>query len=145
MHEGTVVQVGTPVELFERPRHTFVGHFIGSPGMNILPCEVDNGVARFAGLAVPTANAAKGAAGGKRAEIGVRPEFVRFADDGIPVRVVRVSDAGRHQVVETRHGDTVIRVLLDERDAVPAETAHLSFDPAFTRLYVDGWLAGEAA
>jgi hypothetical protein len=61
------------------------------------------------------------------------------------VRVVRVSDAGRHQVVETRHGDTVIRVLLDERDAVPAETAHLNFDPAFTRLYVDGWLAGEAA
>jgi len=51
MHEGTVVQVGTPVELFERPRHTFVGHFIGSPGMNILPCEVDNGVARFAGFA----------------------------------------------------------------------------------------------
>jgi glycerol transport system ATP-binding protein len=145
MHEGTVVQVGTPVELFERPRHTFVGHFIGSPGMNILPCEVDNGIARFAGLPVPTTNAAGGAAGGKRAEIGVRPEFVRFAESGIPVRVVRVSDAGRHQVVETRHGDTVIRVLLDEHDAVPAQTAHLAFDPAFTRLYVDGWLAGETA
>jgi len=145
MHEGAVVQVGTPVELFERPRHTFVGHFIGSPGMNILPCEVDNGVARFAGLPVPTANPAGGAAGGKRTEIGVRPEFVRFAAQGIPVRVARVSDAGRHQVVETRHGDSVIRVLLDEHDAVPAETAHLNFDPAFTRLYVDGWLAGEAA
>jgi glycerol transport system ATP-binding protein len=140
-----VVQVGTPVELFERPRHTFVGHFIGSPGMNILPCELDNGIARFAGLPVPTANPARLAAGGKRSEIGVRPEFVRFADDGIPVRVVRVSDAGRHQVVETRHGETVIRVLLDEQDAVPAERAHLAFDPAFTRVYVDGWLAGEAA
>ena len=41
MNDGEVVQIGTPVELFERPRHTFVGHFIGSPGMNILPCEVD--------------------------------------------------------------------------------------------------------
>ena len=41
MHEGEVVQIGTPVELFERPAHTFVGHFIGSPGMNVLPCEVD--------------------------------------------------------------------------------------------------------
>jgi len=145
MHEGTVVQVGTPVELFERPRHTFVGHFIGSPGMNILPCEVDRGVARFAGLPIPTANPAERVAGGKRTEIGVRPEFVRFTDRGIPVRVVRVSDAGRHQVVETRHGETVIRVLLDEQDAVPSEQAHLSFDPPFTRLYVDGWLAGEAA
>ena len=142
MHEGAVVQVGTPVELFERPRHTFVGHFIGSPGMNILPCEVLEGVARFAGIAVPIANAA---APGKRTEIGVRPEFARFAERGIPVRVVRVSDAGRHQVVETRHGDTVIRVLLDEHDAVPAQNAHVAFDPAFTRLYVDGWLAGEAA
>ena len=35
MQDGEIVQIGTPVELFERPRHTFVGHFIGSPGMNI--------------------------------------------------------------------------------------------------------------
>ena len=41
MIDGQVVQAGTPVELFERPRHTFVGHFIGSPGMNVLPCAVD--------------------------------------------------------------------------------------------------------
>jgi glycerol transport system ATP-binding protein len=145
MHEGAVVQVGTPVELFERPRHTFVGHFIGSPGMNVLPCEVDNGVPRFAGVPVPTANAATGTRAGARTEIGVRPEFVRFADEGVPVRVVRVADAGRHQVVETRHADTVIRVLLKEHETVPAEHAHLAFDAAFTRLYVDGWVAGETA
>jgi glycerol transport system ATP-binding protein len=141
MHEGTVVQAGTPVELFERPRHTFVGHFIGSPGMNVLPCEVADGVARFAGRPVQTANAAVGVAAGARTEIGVRPEFVRFAPAGIPVRVVRVSDAGRHQVVETRHEDAVIRLLIDERDHVPTGTAHVSFDTEFTRLYVDGWLA----
>jgi glycerol transport system ATP-binding protein len=145
MHEGAVVQVGTPVELFERPRHTFVGHFIGSPGMNVLPCEVEDGVARFAGVPVATAGPALGAARGARTEIGVRPEFVRFAERGIPVRVVRVADAGRHQVVETRHADTVIRVLLKEHETVPADTAHLEFDRAFTRLYVDGWMAGEAA
>ena len=146
MHEGSVVQVGTPVELFERPQHTFVGHFIGSPGMNILPCQVENGVVRFAGHPVPTANANAGAtARGARAEIGVRPEFVRFAHDGIPVRVLRVADAGRHQIVETRHGEAVIRLLLGERDAVPAESAHVSFDSAFTNLYLDGWLAGGAA
>jgi glycerol transport system ATP-binding protein len=145
MHEGAVVQVGTPVELFERPRHTFVGHFIGSPGMNVLPCEVEDGVARFAGVPVATAGPAPGAVRGARTEIGVRPEFVRFAERGIPVRVVRVADAGRHQVVETRHADTVIRVLLKEHETVPADTAHLEFDRAFTRLYVDGWMAGEAA
>jgi glycerol transport system ATP-binding protein len=100
-------------------------------------------VARFAGMAVPTANRATGVASGARTQIGVRPEFVRFADRGVPVRVVQVTDAGRHQIVETRHGDTVIRVLLGEHEPVPAHTAHLAFDPAFTRLYADGWLAGE--
>jgi len=147
MHEGAVVQVGTPVELFERPHHTFVGHFIGSPGMNLLPCEVEGGVARFAGRPVPTANPAPAAAAG-RAEIGVRPEFVRFAAAGIPVRVVRVADVGRYQVVETRAESPrqdVIRVLLPEHERVPEGAAHVSFAQAFTHLYVDGWLAGREA
>jgi glycerol transport system ATP-binding protein len=143
MHEGRVVQVGTPVELFERPRHTFVGHFIGSPGMNVLPCEVADGVARFAGVPVPTANRAAAAPG--RAEIGVRPEFVHFAAEGVPVRVTRVADAGRHQIVETRHGDAVIRVLLKEGEPVPGDHARLGFERAHTRLYVDGEVAGEDA
>ncbi len=74
MIDGQVVQAGTPVELFERPRHTFVGHFIGSPGMNVLPCEVDGaGVARLDGHAVPVASRGAAAARGKKTEIGVRP------------------------------------------------------------------------
>src|SRR5690606_30668932 len=40
MYEGRVVQMGTPEELFERPAHTFVGYFIGSPGMNFLEADV---------------------------------------------------------------------------------------------------------
>ena len=53
MHEGQIVQTGTPVELFEKPKHTFVGHFIGSPGMNILPCEIKNGQINFEGKILP--------------------------------------------------------------------------------------------
>ena len=41
MHDGRVVQSGTPAELFDKPAHTFVGYFIGSPGMNIVPAEVE--------------------------------------------------------------------------------------------------------
>ncbi len=54
MNNGEVVQSGTPVELFEKPRHTFVGHFIGSPGMNVLPCEVKGGKAIFGGDVIET-------------------------------------------------------------------------------------------
>jgi glycerol transport system ATP-binding protein len=77
---------------------------------------------------------------GKRIEIGVRPEFVSLAKDGIPVRIVRVSDAGRHRVVDARHGDIAIKLLVDESVSVPGEVAHVRFDPARTRLYADGWL-----
>jgi len=144
MHEGSVVQVGTPVELFERPRHTFVGHFIGSPGMNVLPCEADHGVVRLGGVAVRTANRPDAALAGKRLDLGVRPEFVRFADEGVPVRVARVSDAGRHHVVETHYADRVIRLLLKDGERMPSGAAHVVFDPAHTHLYADGWLC-EAA
>src|SRR4029450_8321405 len=56
MKDGEIVQIGTPIELFERPKHTFVGHFIGSPGMNVLPCQVTGGIAVFPGPPVHTPN-----------------------------------------------------------------------------------------
>src|SRR5438309_1192454 len=49
MHDGRVVQSGTPAELFDKPAHTFVGYFIGSPGMNILPAVVSGREARIGG------------------------------------------------------------------------------------------------
>jgi glycerol transport system ATP-binding protein len=140
MHEGTVVQIGSPVELFERPHHTFVGHFIGSPGMNVLPCAVENGAAVFGGRPVPVQNPPTTALNRARVEIGVRPEFVSLARDGIPVRIVKVSDAGRHRIVEATHGDSRIRLLVDDGVAVPADSAFVRFDPVRTRLYADGWL-----
>ncbi len=139
MHEGMVVQVGSPVDLFERPRHTFVGHFIGSPGMNVLPCRLEGGVPCFDGHAVEVDGGALAGVTG-RLEIGVRPEFVRFAEDGIPVELVKVSDAGRYRVVETRRANQSIRLLVEPGGTVPSESPRLRFDPARTRLYADGWL-----
>jgi len=141
MIDGEVVQAGTPVELFERPRHTFVGHFIGSPGMNVLPCEVDAaGVARFSGHAVPVASRSAAAARDKKTELGVRPEFVRFANTGLPVRVERISDVGRFRIVDARLGEHLIKALIAEGQNVPAESGHLTFDAARTQLYADGWI-----
>ena len=140
MQAGDVVQVGTPVELFERPAHTFVGHFIGSPGMNVLPAELRDGQAVFRGLRVATANSADGRAGG-RVEIGVRPEFVRLVDAGIPAEIMRIADLGRRRVVEAMVGDQRVNAVLPEGTPVATGPAHLAFDPAQTRIYLDGWLA----
>jgi len=141
MIDGQVVPAGTPVELFERPRHTFVGHFIGSPGMNVLPCEVDGaGVARYLGNAVPVASRSPASAQGKKTEIGVRPEFVRFSDGGLPVQVERVSDIGRFRIIDARSGEHLIKALIGEGERVPAERGHLTFDATRTQLYADGWI-----
>ena len=141
MNAGEVVQTGTPIELFEMPRHTFVGHFIGSPGMNVLPCEVRDGRAFYAGLPIATGNTAPGTASGKL-EIGVRPEFVSFAPSGIPADVVKVADAGRYRIVETRAADRSIKLLVPEGASIPEGRAHLAFEASRTQIYQDGWMVG---
>ncbi|MCW9046402.1 MAG: ABC transporter ATP-binding protein [Alphaproteobacteria bacterium] len=145
IHDGTVVQIGTPIELFEKPKHTFVGHFIGSPGMNLLPCELNNGVPLFAGQVVETANGIHSPQECQNLEIGVRPEFVSLSESGIPVKVVNVSDTGPHRIVDTRHGDVRIKLLITEDESIPADNVHITFDPAHTQIYADGWLVSEAS
>jgi glycerol transport system ATP-binding protein len=140
MHEGTVVQIGTPVELFEKPKHTFVGHFIGSPGMNVLPCQIEGGAAIVAGHQIELAGKIAEPPPGSRLEIGIRPEFISFASEGLPVEIVKVSDAGRHSIVETRLDGARIMLLVNDGEAVPSEAPHLKFDPDHTQVYADGWM-----
>ena len=139
MQFGQILQIGAPIDLFERPAHTFVGHFIGSPGMNILPCRIDNGSVYLGSQRINVANdpqAVKSAA----VEIGVRPEFVRFASEGIGAKVVNIMDVGRHRVAETVVQDHKVNAIITEGDAQPGDTVHLQFDAQQTRLYEDGWL-----
>jgi glycerol transport system ATP-binding protein len=125
MNVGEVVQIGTPEELFEEPQHTFVGHFIGSPGMNVLPCEIDQGQAVFAGRKLETSN--KTTTPAATNEIGVRPEHVRFAEQGLEARVVKVSDAGRFNIVEAECGGHTLKLLVKEGAEIPSESARIEF------------------
>src|SRR6478735_2414022 len=83
MYDGEIVQIGTPDELFERPRHIFVGYFIGSPGMNVLPIAVEGDRARLGSqlIALPAAPSSPAAA---PTELGIRPEFVKLGREGMP-------------------------------------------------------------
>ena len=142
MNNGEIVQTGTPIELFEKPKHTFVGHFIGSPGMNVLPCEIRGGKAFIVGHEIAADNV-KSAKGGNL-ELGVRPEFVSFAKKGLPVDVVKVSDIGRYRVVDTRLGDSSVKLIVPEGQIIPVGKAHVAFDKSHTQIYSDSWLAGAA-
>ena len=139
MHEGQIVQTGTPVELFEKPKHTFVGHFIGSPGMNILPCEIKNGQINFEGKILP-ANTNLKKSNFNKTQIGIRPEFVNFSNDGIAVKIKRVSDTGRHKVIDTECDSGSIKILASSSTQIPNGSAHITFDKKYTYAYGDDWI-----
>jgi glycerol transport system ATP-binding protein len=145
LHEGRVVQLGTPEELFERPEHTFVGYFIGSPGMNLLDAEVRGDLAIVSGHAVPL-GAGYGTPTG-RTQIGIRPEYAQMTSgDGLPARIKRVEDVGRHRIIRADVAGSPINLILPEGQPVGAELSHVRFAPDKINVYVDDWrLAGTVA
>lgn len=143
MYDGRVVQIGTPQELFERPEHTFVGYFIGSPGMNVIPAEVNGTTATVQGHRV-TLSQGYGALSGK-VELGVRPEFLTLGEHGLPVTVRRVEDVGRHKIVRADLFGQEVNIVASEGADVPSERAHVAIDPASVNVYVDDWRKEGAA
>jgi glycerol transport system ATP-binding protein len=120
MTRGKAVQVGSADALFERPAHTFVGHFIGSPGMNFLPARVQGGQLEVAGHALGEAGRALPDGPLK---LGIRPEYLALAtaDDprALPATVTQVQDIGTYWLVTCRAGEQVLKARLSP-DAVPA-------------------------
>jgi glycerol transport system ATP-binding protein len=134
MYDGQIVQIGTPDELFERPKHTFVGYFIGSPGMNVLPVEVEGTRARLGDQTIELSAAPKSRA----SELGIRPEYVKVGSEGMPVSVTKVEDIGRHKVVRVKLAGRDIAAILGEDETIPADP-RVHFDPAGINLYADSW------
>jgi glycerol transport system ATP-binding protein len=142
MHDGRVVQSGTPAELFEKPAHTFVGYFIGSPGMNILPAQVRGREARIDGHLIALTRSYDRLNGAK-IEIGVRPEFVDIATpapDLLSAQIERIDDLGRVRFARVRVGNAKLAARVPPGFAPSGATAGLKFDPAHVRVYADSFL-----
>jgi glycerol transport system ATP-binding protein len=137
MFEGQVVQVGSPEDLFERPSHTFVGYFIGSPGMNVIPTSLEGAQVRVGEYFAPLPTAPR-LMGEPKLEIGVRPEYVRIGREGIPARIDRVEDLGRHRIVRATVEGHAIAAIVREGEEIPPEP-HISIDPKGLNLYADSW------
>ena len=140
MYEGQIVQIGTPAELFERPSHTFVGYFIGSPGMNVLPVQLQGNAVRI-GSETLSLDYAPQAAAGVKIELGIRPEFVNIGREGMPVTVNRVEDIGRQKIVRATFAGQPIAIVVTEDSEIPAD-ARATFDPAAINIYANSWRVG---
>lgn len=137
MYEGQIVQIGTPSELFERPRHTFVGYFIGSPGMNVLPVDLEGRTARLGSFAIELPGGAA-VAKGAITELGVRPEYVRLGREGLPVKVTKVEDIGRRKIVHADLEGKDVAIVVPENEEIPAEPK-LRFDAKGINIYANSW------
>jgi glycerol transport system ATP-binding protein len=145
MTRGRAVQIGSASELFERPRHTFVGNFIGSPGMNFLAARGTGAGIEVAGrtLAAPDSALASLAA----FTLGVRPEYVDVqgenAAGAVPGIVTQAQDIGTYWLVTARVGsgasESVLRARLSPEHAVPrvGDTVWLSVVGPHTCYYVN--------
>ncbi len=139
MTRGRAVQVGSAEALFERPAHTFVGHFIGSPGMNFLPGQVSGGALRVAGhaLALP---AGRSLADGD-IKLGVRPEYLALtepdAPGAVPAQVTLAQDIGTHAMLTARLGETTLKARMSLDAPLPraGDTAWLQVLNAHTCFY----------
>src|SRR6187431_795946 len=139
MHEGIVEQMGTPLELYDKPDNQFVAGFIGSPAMNFLKGKVkSNGSAGFEGpngVRLPLASAPANSEG-RPAVYGVRPEHFTIADDGAEAEIVVVEPTGSEtQVFAKLGGEQVVAVFRERHQFNPGDKVRLKPDPALVHLF----------
>jgi multiple sugar transport system ATP-binding protein len=134
VHDGLVEQIGTPLELFDRPRNLFVAQFIGSPAMNVFEGVVRGGAVQALGARWPLAPGL--GREGQAVHYGIRPTDLVLAEQGIAAKVVVVEPTGAEtelllqvdeaQLVLVKHGRTL---------AQPDETVCLTLDPAQAHVF----------
>jgi glycerol transport system ATP-binding protein len=139
MYDGQIVQIGTPAELFEKPSHTFVGYFIGSPGMNVLPANLSGSEAVIGSQSIALAQVPT-VANGTKVELGIRPEFISLGREGMPITISKIEDIGRQKIVRATFEGHPIAVVVPEEKEIPAE-AKVNFDPQAMGVFIDSWRA----
>jgi len=122
LDKGKVQQIGKPEELYRTPANPFVASFIGSPSMNLFEREVTQGEFRLGSEVVKTGLGWSG-----EAIIGIRPEDVSFADEGIPAAVRWVEHLGAQYLIGVQVGETALAVIEARRP--PSGEAHLRIEP----------------
>ncbi|HTK00897.1 MAG TPA: sn-glycerol-3-phosphate import ATP-binding protein UgpC [Bordetella sp.] len=118
MNKGRPEQIGTPMEVFERPASTFVAGFIGSPPMNLVPVNVQGGgtmkTAAGLDLAINPTDV-PGVVRGRGVVLGLRPEHMVLNAPGMRVTIEMVETLGSEQLVHGRCGDADVIVRCTTR------------------------------
>ena len=129
MKDGRLQQVGTPLEVYERPENTFVAAFIGTPPMNFWTATIGDGGAALAseGLTLPVPDSLRELTAGKDGRgvvVGLRPEHLlgagkptRGPTSRLSVTVEIAEPLGHEVIVHARLGEDVLVAKLDPHRA----------------------------
>ena len=141
MDQGEIVQVGLPKDLFERPKTTFVGYFIGSPAMNLFDSEVlTDFEVKVESIKIKT-NSNLSKLKDKKVKLGVRSEFIDIAENEgentFKARVNRVEDFGNFKLITANIGSKVIKSKIEREKPVTEGQVNLYIPPEKCCVYVD--------
>jgi multiple sugar transport system ATP-binding protein len=141
MHDGIVEQIGTPLELFDRPANLFVAQFIGSPSMNVLGGTLRRNASgahvEALGADWPVPSGTDGTPG-QAVRYGVRPTDISLTGNGqgIPAKVVVVEPTGAETELLLQVGDVqVVAVIHGRTTARPDDTVHLAIEAANAHVF----------
>jgi len=145
LRDGAVEQVGTPIELYARPRNQFVGCFLGTPQMNLLKAKIRTVTGEGMSLCVDderaTINATVGGAFvGADCTVGIRPEHLALSDDGaISGTVIATEMLGSETIVfaNLQSGENVTASIRGIRSLPPKAIVRFSVDPRFVHVFDD--------
>ena len=138
LHDGIVEQIGTPLELYDRPNNLFVAGFIGSPSMNMFKGTIRAGAAPHFeaadGTKLPLASAPAGS-DGLAAIYGIRPEHLTLGGDLKPQVTVIEPTGSETQVIAKLAGEKIIGVFRERVNVKPGETVAMSPDLSLVHLF----------
>ncbi len=139
MQAGHIEQIGSPLELYDRPANTFVAGFIGSPSMNMIDAVAhsqDGGwVADVGGIRLPVGGA-PGLSEGQEVVLGIRPEHLAVSEGGLPAKVSVIEPTGAEtHVVFSREGGEMTSVFRERKSFRPGEAVSLAAPPDATLLF----------
>ncbi|MEL6519418.1 MAG: sn-glycerol-3-phosphate ABC transporter ATP-binding protein UgpC [Pseudomonadota bacterium] len=140
LNGGNVEQIGSPLELYDTPNNTFVASFIGSPSMNLIEGTVveisDSGVDLNLGETMIRVPYRDGLQTGQTIHLGVRPEHLSLAEDGLPVQVRVVEPTGPEIHVVARFADQDITAIFRQRHKLaPGDAVHVALDMEHIHLF----------
>ena len=133
MHDGAVEQIGSPLELYDRPANLFVAGFIGSPAMNFIAGRLEGGepptLATASGVKVPLSNTPQ-AAPGSEIIMGVRPEHVSLGGpQAMSALIMVIEPTGYETVVIAKFaGQDMTCVLRERLNGRPGDRIGLTFE-----------------